>query len=138
MGSAAGTAPGRKSSDHRLKHHDKMSRMFRSPRQLPPLSILLRDIPATPTQVAKHLGISRRTLQRYSAAEQAPRAVMLALFWETRWGISVANTQTQNDAARYYSWAMALERENRQLRAKIERLQDMADFGSANRPLFRA
>ncbi|MFA7669216.1 MAG: hypothetical protein WCX93_07715 [Burkholderiaceae bacterium] len=112
--------------------------MFRSPRQLPPLSILLRDIPATPTQVAKHLGISRRTLQRYSAAEQAPRAVMLALFWETRWGISVANTQTQNDAARYYSWAMALERENRQLRAKIERLQDMADFGSANRPLFRA
>lgn len=112
--------------------------MFRTPRQLPPLSIMLRDIPATPAQVAKHLGISRRTLQRYSAAEQAPRAVMLALFWETRWGISEADTRAQNDAARYYSWATAMQRENRSLRVKIDHLQKMADFGSANAPLFKA
>lgn len=113
-----------------------MSLMFRTPRQLPPLSIMLNDMPATPAQVAKHLGISGRTLQRYSAAEQAPRAVMLAMFWETRWGISVADTTAQNEAARYYSWAMALQRENQKLRFQIEQLQKM-DFGSANAPIFR-
>ena len=99
---------------------------------------MLRDIPATQQEIARYLGISTRTLRRYITDDQAPRAVLLALFWRTRWGISEIETRAQNDAARYYSWAMTLERENRQLRAKIERLQDMADFGSANRPLFRA
>lgn len=99
---------------------------------------MVQDIPAPPAKIAKHLGLSLRTIDRYAAAEQAPRAAMLALFWETRWGISMIETTAANDAARYFALARALERENFRLRAQLERLQQMADFGAANAPLFVA
>lgn len=99
---------------------------------------MIQDVPASPAKIAQHLGLSLRTIERYAAAEQAPRAAMLALFWETRWGISEIETRAANDAARYFALARALERENIRLRAQLERLQQMADFGAANAPLFVA
>ena len=112
--------------------------MFRAPTQLPNWSTLMRDIPASPAQIARHLGISTRTLERYTAAEQAPRAVSLALFWESRWGISTADVTAANTAARYYQLAQSLQRENERLRAQLQKLQETSDFGAANAPLWRA
>ena len=53
---------------------------------LPGLNFMLADIPANHNQVARHLGVTEQTLKKYIKSEGAPRAIMLALFWETRWG----------------------------------------------------
>ena len=41
--------------------------------RLPPLSFLLADQVETRKNIARHLGISLRTLQRYQASGSAPR-----------------------------------------------------------------
>lgn len=105
---------------------------------MPDWGTMLRDVPAGPGQLARHLDVSTRTIERYTSAGQAPRAVMLALFWETRWGISQADTDAANQAARFYMLAQSLKRENAQLRQSLERLQRQADFGCANAPLWQA
>lgn len=112
--------------------------MFRSPRgaQLPSLHLMLQDLAASHDQIARHLGITRRTLQRYIQADSAPRAVMLALFWETRWGRSAADTEAANWAALHYRSAMIERRTNEALRRQIDRLQAL-QHGAANAPLYR-
>jgi len=110
--------------------------MLRAPTQTPPLSYLLDDLPARAAQVARHLGLTLRTLERYRAADQAPRAVMLALFWESRWGLSLADTTAFNAAAVARGLAGSLERENAMLRARIARLEALGSYGSANAPLY--
>lgn len=103
---------------------------------VPPFSFLLGAMPGTPAQVARHLGVSARTLARWRAADQAPRAVMLALFFESRWGLSAVNAHAVNDSRIAYGLVGALERENATLRARIARLDRLGGFGSANGPLW--
>jgi len=115
--------------------------MFRAPSQagLPPLDFLLSDVPATPAQVARHLGISPATLARYRATEQAPRAVMLALFWESRWGRSAADCEAVNWAAQSHHESQVLRRENAALRRQIESLELQLTQGAshaANAPFY--
>jgi hypothetical protein len=47
--------------------------------RLPPLAYLLADQMESRKNIARHLGVSLRTLQRYQASSNAPRAVYLAL-----------------------------------------------------------
>lgn len=89
--------------------------------------------------VAEFLGVSLKTLQKYRKAGQAPRAVMLALFWETPWGVSVADCQAVNDARMAYTKARILERENEVLRGQVLKLEkelESAAYGAANAPIF--
>lgn len=116
--------------------------MFRSPTRagLPALSVMLSDLPATRAQVARHLGISLSTLTKYAKAEQAPRAIMLALFWETRFGRSAADTEAANFGATYYRQAKGLERELQRMAGVILRLEQEMDYsrhGAANSPVWR-
>lgn len=116
--------------------------MFRSPTQagLPALSVMLADLPARPAQIARHLGITIRTLQRYLATDSAPRAVMLALFWETRWGRSAADVEAANWGALHYRAAMIERRTNQALRRQIDVLEGelvRSATGAANGPIFR-
>lgn len=116
--------------------------MFRSPSQagLPALQTLLDDIPATPQKIADHLGISLATLRNYIKSGQAPRAVMLALFWESRWGRSAADTEAANYGAIYYRKAMGLKRQNEALLRQIGVLESelaRAGSGAANAPIYR-
>lgn len=114
--------------------------MFRAPGQLPPLSLLLDDIPTRCARtIARHLGVNSRTLQRYQVADQAPRAVHLALFWETRWGQSVLDAEIFNRDSVQRGLIGALQAENAQLRATVARLVaelDTAAGDAANAPLF--
>lgn len=115
--------------------------MFRAPSQagLPPLTFLLEDLPARRPAVARHLGIAERTLERYAAAQQAPRPIMLALFWETRWGRSAADAEAHNRATVHRQHANGLAKENAALRRRIELLEQelaRADTGAANLPFF--
>lgn len=105
---------------------------------LPPFSYLLDDLPATPRAVARHLGVSWRTMQRWIKDDQAPRAAMLALLFESRWGVSALDAKAVNDARVAHGLAGALQRENAMLRARIARLEAIGDFGAANAPRWRS
>ncbi|RYH63953.1 MAG: hypothetical protein EON54_07135 [Alcaligenaceae bacterium] len=85
--------------------------------RLPPLSFLLNDQTEPQKRVARHLGVSLRTLQRYKARGNAPRAVYLALWFESRWGMSALHEGAFNEAVQARSWIASLERE-------CERLKD--------------
>jgi ParB-like chromosome segregation protein Spo0J len=108
--------------------------MFRAPSAagLPPFSLLLSDLPATPAQVARHLGVSDATMANYRRADQAPRPVMLALFWESRWGRDAADKEAARWAAVQFARARSFEREAARLRAVL----DKAPTGAANGPIW--
>ena len=57
---------------------------FRAPStaRMPPLDFLLADPMAPPERIARHLGVSLRSLQRWRASGNRPRAVHLALWFE--------------------------------------------------------
>jgi hypothetical protein len=113
--------------------------VFRAPTQTPPIGTLLDDLPtADAARIARHLGVSARTLSRWRSTGNAPRLAHLALFWETRWGLSVADCEAANGQAVYFGLSQALERECAMLRARIARLEDTGDFGAANAPVYRA
>lgn len=116
--------------------------MFRSPSGagLPSFSTMLADLPANLHQVARHLDLSTVTLNKYRKNDQAPRAVMLALFWETRWGRSCADTEAANFGAVHYRQAQGLEREVARLVGVVLRLEvelDRGGSGAANSPVWR-
>lgn len=119
--------------------------MFRSPTfaGLPPIEFMLADIPATPKQIAAHLGITEATLGRYKRTGNAPRSVYLALFWETRWGRSAADTEAHNAAVTHGSDARALRDELGRMRGVVARLEReielcKQDGRAANLPIWRA
>ena len=70
--------------------------MHHTPRQLPQLLTMLDNIPASEKEIAKHLGLSLTTLKKYRRNEQAPRPVMLALFWLTSWGMGAIDAELVN------------------------------------------
>ncbi len=120
--------------------------MFRSPSfaGLPPVSLMLDDIPAPLPVIARHLGITARTLRKYRATDSAPRAVMLALFWETRWGRSAADTEAANAAQVYRGETKALQAHAGRLAGIVWRLehelhqaQKSGHHGAANLPVWR-
>lgn len=121
--------------------------MFRSPSQagLPGVDVMLDDLGATRSQVARHLGIAESTLATYQRTGNAPRAVMLALFWETRWGRSAADTGAHNAAQQSAAHAKSLQDHVARLAGLIWRLEmEYTDLAArpggsvpANCPVFR-
>lgn len=105
------------------------------PSQVPIWHLLMDDLCKPPAaRVAKVLGLSLRTVQRYNATGEAPRVVCLAVFWLTRWGRSAVHTQAHNDAQLLASYVDGLRREMATLRSQVEHLRQIGDFGSANDP----
>lgn len=111
--------------------------MFQAPTHTPPIGLMLDDLPTRDTQrIARHLGVTARTLARWAATGNAPRLAHLALFWETRWGLSVAHCHAANGERVALGLARSLERECAMLRARIARLEETGDFGAANAPMW--
>lgn len=111
--------------------------MHRAPRQLPPIAYLLDDA-GGPEAVARYLGVSPRTIARWRAGNDAPRAVCLALYWESRWGIQHLHADATNEAAHARQWVSSLERELDRLRGVIHTLETAQGWESANSPVFNA
>lgn len=110
--------------------------MFRAT-HTPPLKCLLDDLfTKDPAKIARHLGVTLRTLNRWKATDTAPRAALLALFYESRWGYSLLYTTAFNAESCARGEAESLRRENAALRLRIARLELLGDFGSANAPGF--
>lgn len=106
--------------------------------RLPPLSFLLADQAAPRKKIARHLGLSLRTLQRYIAAGHAPRAVQLALWFESRWGLSALHEHAFNEAQHARAWVASLERECERLRQVIKALENAQAQPAANSGVFRS
>lgn len=106
------------------------------PKHMPPLSVMLADISnPNPTDLAKALGVSRRTVYRWIAADAAPRCVLLAIFWMTRWGVSQIHCQAHNDAIQQASIAVSMKAALDAALARVSYLQRIGDFGTANEPM---
>jgi hypothetical protein len=114
--------------------------MFRAPRpaQLPHLHSLLDNIGRNDADLAKFLDISPRTLGSYRSKGQAPRVVMLALFWESAWGQSAANCDAVNWGRLQFQENMMLKRQNARLQHKLLELEKaLAQVDkAANSPIF--
>lgn len=97
---------------------------FRAPTygRMPHLLTMLDSI-GNDKAVARHLGLSPATIKKYRRQEQAPKPVMYALFWETPWGIDLADCIATNDARRAFGEARQLERQNAELRRRIALLE---------------
>lgn len=89
-------------------------------------------------ELGKWLGVSERTIWNYHRAGQAPRAVMLALFWLTPWGDSALNTDRENEVKVLQSLTVAQGHELSTLRLRIARLEAIGQFDTANQPLWAA
>lgn len=87
-----------------------------------------------PERVARVLGISVRTVQRYNRAGFAPRSVCLSIFWLTSWGRSAVHAQATNDARLMASYVDVLTRHAEALASQVEHLLSIGSFGSANDP----
>lgn len=107
--------------------------MFKAPTQTPNILTLLDDLHTRDLKaVARHLGLSVDTLQRYRKTGDAPRLVLLALFWESRWGLSVLDVDIWNRETLRLGMIGALERENAQLKEKLSHLLAVSSSGAAN------
>lgn len=111
--------------------------MSLAPSQLPPLSMMIDDLlgDRSPESVGRFLGVSGLTVRRWLKADQAPRAALLALFWETRWGRSALDAQAENLVRSHIGLNNALKNENAALRRRIARLEALS-HGAANAPSF--
>jgi hypothetical protein len=95
---------------------------------------MLDDIPATTAQIARHLGIKESTLKTYRRTGQAPRPVMLALFWETQWGRSAADTEAHNAVTVHQGQAQRLQEHQGRMAGIIWGLQMELDRHQDARP----
>lgn len=104
-----------------------------APRVIPPLSTILADIGSpTACDLAALLDVHPRTVQRWLADDAAPRAVLLALFWMTRWGRSQLDAQAHNDAQHAARLARLAQLDVDRLRKQNAHLLRVGDFGAAN------
>ncbi|MDM0117761.1 hypothetical protein QTI66_37315 [Variovorax sp. J22R133] len=87
-------------------------------------------------KIARHLGVSLRTLQRYIAAGHAPRPVQLALWFESRWGMSALHEQAFNEARHARAWVASLERECERLREVVRAYENAEAQPAANKAVF--
>jgi len=112
---------------------------MRAPSQIPPLWLMLEEIPFSYKQIAAYLGVSVRTLERYRNTGHAPKSVQMALFWETKWGRSFANADAMNEAMYMRSVAQSLTDQLDQSRKQIELLERTIAQTSyaANSPIYK-
>jgi len=104
---------------------------------LPGLLTLLNSI-ADDDFVARHLDVRVSTVKSWRRAEQAPRAVMWALFWISPWGRGRIECDASNDARAAYSRMWMFEVENTKLKVQLEHLEAMLADGpgeAVNGPL---
>lgn len=108
------------------------------PRSVPSFRELSADCgnPSAP-DLARALGVTERTVYRWQAGE-APQAARLALFWVTPWGWSAHQAEARRVLADWRMLAEARQRELDALRAEVDHLVSLGDFGSANAPRWSA
>jgi hypothetical protein len=110
------------------------------PRHLPAWPLMLADIgQPSAADVAAVLDVSRRTVERWNAAGQAPRVAALAIYRLTRWGCSEDPAGRRLQLAESLVLSLRADLIAERLRvAYLQGLQqDTGAAGSANGALWR-
>ena len=108
-----------------------------APVSLPIWHTILDDLGRPPAdRISRVLGISKRSVYRYSQVGYAPRVVNLALFWLTSWGRASVHAQATNDAMVAVGLVDALRSDIARLENNVRHLSALS-YGSANAPLVR-
>ena len=95
----------------------------KAPRALPVWESILEDLGHPPAhRVARVLGVGRSTVYHWNAQGHGPRIACLALFWLTRWGRSLVDTQATNDAVLHVQLARSLGEERDRLAREVAAL----------------
>lgn len=112
---------------------------MRTPRQMPPFSVLLEQTQTPTSLIAKHLGVTERTVQRWAQTDRAPRAALAALFWETNAGRAAADCELWNWAQLQIFKADCLQRKNEKLRTQLDKLLALIEQrdAAANAPIYQ-
>lgn len=96
---------------------------------------LLTDLHATPSQVAQFLRVTERSVWRWLSDESAPYAALAALWHETPNGRYATAIDVGNELAIVRGLAAAHGAQAERETARLARLIQIADCGSANDPL---
>ncbi len=110
----------------------------RLPSSVPSFSILLDDLGHPPPRViARTFRVTEATVKRWIKTDNPPLAVLYATFWLTSWGRSTVHTEAENAARMHAGLYECLRRQNQALLQKIDHLEALGQFGSANSPLLQ-
>jgi predicted DNA-binding transcriptional regulator AlpA len=116
----------------------RLHSLDQAPKTVPLWDAILEDLgDPSADRIAKLLGVSRSTVYRWKAAQEAPKCAALALFWLTKWGQSHVNAQAVNDAAMACNYVEVLQSEVKTLRRQVDKLTRINHTGAANGPLMR-
>lgn len=105
-----------------------------APRSLPHPDVLRDDVGASFQELAKHFGVSPPTVRRWFSSGRFPRSVLLALFYESRWGRSFVSGEVENQARMLSTAVLALRDQVESLHRQLSLLGRLGEFGSANDP----
>jgi len=105
---------------------------------MPSLPMILDDLGQPSARaLSALLGVSVRTVRRWQAQGHAPRPVMLALFWITRWGQSQVECEAVNDARLAAQMAKSHAALSAARLSLVDHLLRVGDFAAANAPVLR-
>lgn len=88
-----------------------------------------------PKLVCKFLDVAERTVWRWLAEESAPKMAVLALFWETKYGKSLVNTDQVNEIRQLYLRIRILESQYTRAKDIVAGLRRL-HTGTANEAYF--
>lgn len=88
-----------------------------------------------PKRVSKMLDVTERTIRRWFADGSVPKMAVLALYWETRYGRSLIDTDHHAEVVLLRGHIQILEQQFVQATHIIHGLRAL-DYGTANEPLF--
>lgn len=86
-------------------------------------------------RVHKYLGVTERSVWRWLSTGRAPRAAVLALYWESKWGRSQIFTDQVNEIRLLYRQVCILQDQYQKAKDIITGLRAM-HAGSANEPIY--
>lgn len=108
-------------------------------RELPSFMQMLEDLRVKrPEELAEAMDVHPKTVRRWLDSQAAPKPVLLALYWLTRWGSASRDAELFNRAQVYQGLAEAQGRELKALKARVAHLSRLGDFSSANDPAIGA
>lgn len=106
-----------------------------APKSLPSFNQILPHLGNPhPRILAHYLRVSERTIYHWKKTDKAPRAVCLALFWESSYGQQTIDCELFNAMQTHKLLSESLGRKVRNLEARIHYLEKNGTFDSANAP----